>query len=108
MALGEAKRKGMVPFCLTVDRAGHDYLKTMCEDIGYEVVADIRFLGRRLRAPAPVAADLTYVDPAFGLARYPHPVTGLAPVDLITAAIAARDLMTAERVVTWIAQQLGV
>ena len=48
MALNEAKRKGMVPFCLTVDRAGHDYLKTMCEDIGYEVVADIESLPSRL------------------------------------------------------------
>jgi len=48
MALNEAKRKGIVPFCLTVDRAGHDYLKTMCEDIGYEVVADIASLPSRL------------------------------------------------------------
>jgi nitric oxide reductase activation protein len=37
-----------VPFALTVDRAGHDYLKTMCEDIGYEVVADIESLPSRL------------------------------------------------------------
>jgi nitric oxide reductase NorD protein len=50
MALNEAKRKGIVPFCLTVDRAGHDYLKTMCEDIGYEVVADIESLPSRLPA----------------------------------------------------------
>ena len=35
-------------FALTVDRAGHDYLKTMCEDIGYEVVADIESLPSRL------------------------------------------------------------
>jgi nitric oxide reductase NorD protein len=48
MALNEAKRNGIVPFCLTVDRAGHDYLKTMCEDIGYEVVADIEALPSRL------------------------------------------------------------
>jgi nitric oxide reductase NorD protein len=48
MALTEAKRKGIVPFALTVDRAGHDYLKTMCEDIGYEVVADIESLPSRL------------------------------------------------------------
>lgn len=48
MALNEAKRKGIVPFCLTVDRSGHDYLKTMCEDIGYEVVADIESLPSRL------------------------------------------------------------
>ncbi len=47
-ALNEAKREGITPFCLTVDRAGHDYLKTMCEDIGYEVVADIESLPSRL------------------------------------------------------------
>ena len=39
---------GEVPFALTVDRAGHDYLRTMCEDIGYEVVADIEALPSRL------------------------------------------------------------
>ena len=49
-ALNEAKREGITPFALTVDRAGHDYLKTMCEDIGYEVVGDIEALPRRLPA----------------------------------------------------------
>ncbi len=48
MALTEARREGMTPFCLTVDRAGHDYLKQMCEDMGYEVVGDIESLPRRL------------------------------------------------------------
>ena len=48
MALNEARRKGIVPFCLTVDRSGHDYLKTMCEDIAYEVVSDIESLPSRL------------------------------------------------------------
>ncbi len=38
----------MTPFCLTVDRAGHDYLQQMCTDMGYEVVADIESLPRRL------------------------------------------------------------
>jgi hypothetical protein len=47
-ALMEAKRKGITPFCLTVDRYGHDYLKTMCEDIGYEVVPDIESLPSRI------------------------------------------------------------
>ena len=48
MALNEARRKGITPFCLTVDRAGHDYLKTMMADMGYEVVADIQSLPKRL------------------------------------------------------------
>ncbi len=47
-ALNEAKRAGITPFALTVDRAGHDYLKTMCADMGYEVVADIESLPSRL------------------------------------------------------------
>jgi hypothetical protein len=48
MALLEAKRKGLVPFCLTVDRYGHDYLKQMCADIGYAVVPDIESLPSRI------------------------------------------------------------
>jgi len=47
-ALVEAKRKGIVPFCLTVDRYGHDYLKQMCDDLGYAVVADIESLPSRI------------------------------------------------------------
>jgi hypothetical protein len=37
----EAKRKDITPFCLTVDKTGHDYLKTMCGDMSYEVRGDI-------------------------------------------------------------------
>ncbi len=48
MALLEAKRKGIIPFCLTVDRYGHDYLKQMCADIGYAVVPDIESLPSRI------------------------------------------------------------
>ncbi len=48
MALLEAKRKDIIPFCLTVDKAGHDYLKKMCHDIGYEVVWNIQSLPQRL------------------------------------------------------------
>ena len=48
MALLEAKRNAIVPFCLTVDKAGHDYLKTMCGDMSYEVLDNIWALPRRL------------------------------------------------------------
>lgn len=48
MALLEAKRKEITPFCLTVDKAGHDYLKTMCGDMSYEVLGDIWALPQRL------------------------------------------------------------
>ena len=47
-ALLEAKRAGVTPFLITVDKEGHDYLREMCDDIGYEVVADIESLPRRL------------------------------------------------------------
>jgi nitric oxide reductase activation protein len=47
-ALQEARAKHIVPFCLTVDRGGHDYLKTMCQDMGYEVVPEIETLPKRL------------------------------------------------------------
>ena len=47
-ALVEARRKAITPFCLTVDKEGHDYLGQMCEDMGYEVLADIEALPSRL------------------------------------------------------------
>jgi nitric oxide reductase NorD protein len=47
-ALMEAKRKGIVPFALTVDKEGHEYLGQMCEDIGYEILGDIEALPGRL------------------------------------------------------------
>ena len=50
MALLEARNKDITPFCLTVDRQGHDYMRTMAGDMGYEVVPDIMDLPRRLPA----------------------------------------------------------
>jgi len=48
MALDEAKNLGINAFALTVDKNGHDYLKTMCSDMGYEVLDDIYELPSRL------------------------------------------------------------
>ncbi len=48
MALLEAKREGIVPFCLTVDKQGHDYLKFMMDDFNYEVLPDVSLLPQRL------------------------------------------------------------
>ncbi len=48
MALEEARRKDINTFCLTVDKNGHDYLKTMCLDMGYEVLDNIYDLPERL------------------------------------------------------------
>jgi len=47
-ALDEAKMQGINSFCLTVDKNGHDYLKTMCSDMGYEILDDINDLPERL------------------------------------------------------------
>jgi len=44
MALLEARRSGITPFCLTVDRSGHEYLGAICGDMSYEVVYDIESL----------------------------------------------------------------
>ena len=48
MALIESRAQGITPFCLTVDKTGHDYLQAMCGDIGYEVLDDIATLPARL------------------------------------------------------------
>ncbi len=48
MAFVEARRKGILPFALTVDKDGRDYLKTMCSNMGYEVLNDIKNLPSRL------------------------------------------------------------
>lgn len=48
MALREAVREGIRPFCVTVDKAGHDYLGQMCEPSGYLVIEDVASLPREL------------------------------------------------------------
>ncbi|MCC6764277.1 MAG: VWA domain-containing protein [Deltaproteobacteria bacterium] len=48
MAFQEAARAGVTPFCITVDKAGHDYLKEMCEASRYLVIEDITALPREL------------------------------------------------------------
>jgi nitric oxide reductase activation protein len=47
-AFQEAIRAAVTPFCITVDRAGHDYLKEMCEASRYLVIEDITALPREL------------------------------------------------------------
>jgi nitric oxide reductase NorD protein len=48
MALIEARREGITPFCLTVDKRGADYLRTMMDDFVYEVLPDVSLLPHRL------------------------------------------------------------
>jgi hypothetical protein len=44
MALHEARLKGIQTFCITVDPAGHDYLREMCPDNNYLVITDVTAL----------------------------------------------------------------
>jgi nitric oxide reductase activation protein len=48
VAFDEARKEGVTPFCLTVDKNGHDYLKTMMQGMSYEVLSDIAMLPTRL------------------------------------------------------------
>jgi hypothetical protein len=43
-ALHEAVRRKVRPFCLTIDKEGADYMRQMCEDLPYEVVARVEEL----------------------------------------------------------------
>lgn len=47
-ALDEARKGGIRPFLLTVDEDGNDYLREMCNDIGYEILSDINQLPMRI------------------------------------------------------------
>ena len=48
MALREADRAGVLTFCLTVDKAGHDYLREMCAPSRYLVLEDVASLPTEL------------------------------------------------------------
>jgi len=48
MALEEAARKNIHTFCITVDRAGHDYLRQMCQPSRYLVIEETAALPREL------------------------------------------------------------
>ena len=47
-ALRECETAGITPFCITVDKAGHDYLREMCDGSRYMVIEDIAALPREL------------------------------------------------------------
>jgi nitric oxide reductase NorD protein len=48
VALRETEAAGITPFCITVDRAGHDYLRQMCDESRYLVIEDINTLPKEL------------------------------------------------------------
>ncbi len=47
-ALAEAERQGITTFCITIDPAGHDYLRRMCPEQRYLVVDDVHQLPAEL------------------------------------------------------------
>jgi len=48
MALQECQAAGVTPFCITVDKTGHDYLRQMCETSRYLVIEDVSSLPTEL------------------------------------------------------------
>jgi len=48
VALRECEAAGITPFCITVDKGGHDYLREMCDGSRYMVIEDIGALPREL------------------------------------------------------------
>lgn len=47
-ALQEAERAGILAFCITIDPAGHDYLRRMCAENSYLVIDDVAALPDQL------------------------------------------------------------
>jgi len=47
-ALQEAKRRGIVPFCVTIDRESDTYLRRMYGDVGYAVIDRVETLPSKL------------------------------------------------------------
>jgi hypothetical protein len=47
-ALRECEGAGITPFCITVDKSGHDYLREMCESSRYMVIEDMASLPKEL------------------------------------------------------------
>jgi nitric oxide reductase NorD protein len=47
-ALREVERAGVTDFCVTIDPAGHDYLRRMCKQTRYLVIGDVTALPREL------------------------------------------------------------
>ncbi|MBK6426287.1 MAG: VWA domain-containing protein [Blastocatellia bacterium] len=50
MALREAKRSGITPFCITIDRESEDQLKDMYGEVGYTIIDDVMSLPERMPA----------------------------------------------------------
>ena len=60
----------------------------------------------RLALPQTQMMQMAVVDPAFKFTRYPDIIGGVAPVDMVTEAIAVRLLEAAEEIMIWLGTQL--
>ena len=97
MALREAELQGIHTFCLTVDPAGHDYLREMCPERQYLVIDDVASLPREL--PKVYRGLTTYGIGEFGGDMPMIVVSGVFEVEASDreAAVAAAVRMTATR-----------
>jgi hypothetical protein len=50
MALRHAKRSGITPFCITIDRESEDQLREMYGEVGYTIIDDVLSLPERMPA----------------------------------------------------------
>ena len=71
-ALREAEAAGVTPFCITVDKAGHDYLRQMCDESRYMVIDDITAAAARAAEDLPARGPrLSAIDGAEMMERGP-------------------------------------
>ena len=57
-ALREARREGIHPFCVTIDRNADGYVRRMYGDVKYTVIDRVESLPIRLPQDLPAAGDL--------------------------------------------------
>lgn len=60
MALEEAARRNIHTFCITVDRAGHDYLRKMCHPSRYLIIEETAALPRSVRMESIRPASISF------------------------------------------------
>ncbi len=60
----ELEKAGVMPFRITVDRTGHDYLRQMCQPSHYLVIDDIAAVTSDLRADRALVG-LRFKDPLY-------------------------------------------
>lgn len=68
---------------------------------------DLEYLGRLASVPPVIAALLSYLDALFAIVRYPDDSGGPPPARAVSASAAASDLVSAEKVVEWIRNEIA-